>query len=88
MQVNKFSMLKFCVNSPSRIYNVDKIGISLDGHAPRIIALKGHKKVRTIKNFWLQKSSYSVIAWISASGLVMSTKESSSRSNEDGRKVG
>jgi len=29
------------MNSPNRIYNVDKTGISLDGHAPRVIALKG-----------------------------------------------
>jgi len=29
------------MNSPNRIYNV---GISLDGYAPRVIALKGQKE--------------------------------------------
>ena len=33
------------INSPGRIYNVDEIGICLDGHAPRVVALKGQKKV-------------------------------------------
>ena len=28
------------LNSPSRIYNVDEMGIALDGHAPRVIAKK------------------------------------------------
>ena len=34
------------MNSPSRMYNVDETQICLDGHAPRVIALKGQKKVR------------------------------------------
>ena len=34
------------MNSPGRIYNVDETGICLDGHAPRVVALKGQKKVR------------------------------------------
>ena len=34
------------LNSPNRIYNVDETGIVLDGHAPRIVAKKGQKKVR------------------------------------------
>ena len=54
------------MNSPNRIYNVDETGISLDGHAPRVIALKGQKKVRyrTSGN----KNQITVIACVSASG--------------------
>ena len=37
---------KNLMNSPSRIYNIDEIEICLDGHAPRVVALKGQKKVR------------------------------------------
>ena len=32
------------LNSPSRIYNVDEMGIALDGHAPCVIAKRGQKK--------------------------------------------
>ena len=54
------------LNSPNRIYNVDETGIALDGHAPRIIAKKGQKKVRyrTSGN----KTQITVIACVSASG--------------------
>ena len=54
------------MNSPNKIYNVDETGICLDGHAPRIIALKGQKKVwyRTLGN----KNHVTVIACVSASG--------------------
>ena len=34
------------MNSPSRIYNVDETQICLDGHAPRVVALEGLKKVQ------------------------------------------
>jgi len=33
------------MNSPNRIYNVDEAGVSLEGHAPRVVSLKGQKKV-------------------------------------------
>ena len=54
------------MNSPSRIYNVDETGICLDSLAPRIIVLKGQKKVwyRTLGN----KKQVTVIACVSASG--------------------
>ena len=54
------------LNSPNRIYNVDETGITLDGHAPRIVAKKGQKKVRyrTSGN----KTQITVIACVSASG--------------------
>lgn len=54
------------MNSPNRIYNVDETGICLDGHAPRVVALKGQKKVRyrTSGN----KNQVTVIACVSASG--------------------
>ena len=54
------------LNSPNRIYNVDETGIALDGHAPRIVAKKGQKKVRyrTSGN----KTQVTVIACVSASG--------------------
>ena len=52
--------------SPSRIYNVDETGIALDGHAPRVVAKKGQKKVRyrTTGN----KNQITVIACVNASG--------------------
>ena len=67
-----FSLLKDILtenrllNSPSRIYNVDKTGMALDGHAPIVVAKQGQKKVRyqTSGN----KSQITVIACISASG--------------------
>ena len=54
------------LNSPNRIYNVDETGIALDGHAPRIVAKRGQKKVRyrTSGN----KNQITVIACVSASG--------------------
>ena len=54
------------LHSPSRIYNVDETGIALDGHAPRVIAKRGQKKVRyrTTGN----KNQITVIACVSASG--------------------
>jgi len=54
------------MNSSSRKYNVDKTGISLEGHAPRVVALNGQKKVRyrTSGN----KNQVTVIACVSASG--------------------
>ena len=33
-------------NSQGRIYNVDETGIALDGHAPKVVAKRGQKKVR------------------------------------------
>ena len=54
------------MNTPSRIYNVDETGICLDGHAPRVVALKGQKKV------WYRtsgiKNQVTVIACVSTSG--------------------
>ena len=54
------------LNSPGRIYNVDETGIALDGHAPKVVAKRGQKKVRyrTSGN----KSQITVIACVSASG--------------------
>ena len=54
------------LNSPGRIYNVDETGIALDGHAPKVVAKRGQKKVRykTCGN----KSQITVIACVSASG--------------------
>ena len=54
------------LNSPNRIYNVDETGIALDGHASRIVAKRGQKKVRyrTSGN----KNQITVIACVSASG--------------------
>ena len=34
------------LNSPCRIYNVDETGMALDGHAPKVVAKRGQKKVR------------------------------------------
>ena len=67
-----FSLLKDVLtengllNSPGRIYNVDETGIALDGHAPKVVAKRGQKKVRyrTSGN----KSQITVIACVSASG--------------------
>ena len=54
------------LNSPGRIYNVNETGIALDGHAPKLVAKRGQKKVRyrTSGN----KSQITVIACVSASG--------------------
>ena len=54
------------LNSPSRIYNVDEMGIALDGHAPRVIAKRGQKKVRyrTTGN----KNQVFIIECVNASG--------------------
>ena len=54
------------MHSPNRIYNVDETGMCLDAHAPRVLALKGQKKVRhrTSGN----KNQITVIACLSASG--------------------
>ena len=54
------------LHSPNRIYNVDETGITSDGHAPRVIAKRGQKKVRyrTTGN----KNQITVIACVSASG--------------------
>ena len=54
------------LNSPSRIYNVDETGMALDGHAPKVVAKRGQKKVRyrTSGN----KSQVTVITCVSASG--------------------
>ena len=35
------------LHSPNRIYNVDETGIALDGHAPRVIAMRGKKRSGT-----------------------------------------
>ena len=54
------------LDSPSRIYNVDETGITLDGHAPRVVDKRGQKKVRyrTAGN----KNQVTVIACVNASG--------------------
>ena len=54
------------LDSPSRIYNVDETGIALDGHAPRVVAKRGQKKVRyrTTGN----KKQVTVIACMNANG--------------------
>ena len=48
------------LNSPNRIYNVDETGIALDGHASRIVAKRGQKKVRYRSG---NKNQITVIAW-------------------------
>ena len=53
-------------NSPNQIYNVDKTGIALDGHAPRVIAKRGQKKVRYRTSG--SRSQLTVIACVSANG--------------------
>lgn len=57
------------MDSPSRIYNVDETGMCLDGHAPRVVALKGQKKVRCRTSG--NKSQVTVIACVSATGQVI-----------------
>ena len=54
------------LDSPSRIYDVDETGIALDGHAPRVVAKRGQKKVRyrTTGN----KKQVTVVACVNASG--------------------
>ena len=54
------------LDSPNQIYNVDKTGMSLDHHAPKIVAGRDQKKVRyrTSGN----KSQITVIGCVSASG--------------------
>ena len=67
-----FSLLKDVLTEnnllecPSQLYNVDETGITLDGHAPRVIAKTGQKKIRyrTSGN----KSQLTVITCVSASG--------------------
>ena len=51
---------------PNQIYNVDETGMPLDHHAPKIVAGRGHKKVRyrTSGN----KSQVTVIGCVSACG--------------------
>ena len=51
---------------PSQLYNIDETEIALDGHAPRVIAKEGQKKIRyrTSGN----KSQFTVITCVSASG--------------------
>jgi len=34
------------LNSPSTIYDVDETGMALDGHASKVVAKRGQKKVR------------------------------------------
>ena len=74
------------MNSPNRIYNVDETGICLDGHAPRVVALKGQKKVRyrTSGN----KNQVTVIACVSASGQCIPpfVISDAKRLNQDWRK--
>ena len=53
-------------NFPNQIYNVDETEIALDGHAKRVIAKRGQKKVRYRASG--NKSQLTVIACASASG--------------------
>ena len=39
------------MDSPNQIYNVDETGMPLDHRAPKIVAGRGHKKVR-YRNVW------------------------------------
>ena len=54
------------IDSPARIYNVNETGISLDSHAPKVVAKRSQKKVRyrTSGN----KSQITVMACVNASG--------------------
>lgn len=56
-------------NCPSRIYNMDESGVSLDHKPPKVVALKGAKKVhcRTSGN----KAQITILACASAAGNVI-----------------
>ena len=54
------------MNNPSQIYNVDETGMPLDHHPPKVVAVKGQKKVRSRTSG--NKSQVTVIACVSATG--------------------
>ena len=54
------------MNSPAQIYNVDESGMPLDHRPPKVVALKGQKKVRSRTSG--NKSQITVIACVSATG--------------------
>jgi len=72
---NYFSMLKDTLtkhgllNSPSQLYNVDKVGMPLDHQPPKVVTTRGQKKVKSRKSG--NKSQISVIACVSAVGHVI-----------------
>ena len=54
------------MKNPTQIYNVDETGMPLDHHPPKVIAVRGQKKVRTRTSG--NKSQVTVIACVSATG--------------------
>ena len=54
------------INSPARSYNVDKTGIALDGHAPKLLLNEVKKVIHRTKN------QITVITCVSASGQYIS----------------
>ena len=54
------------MNNPSQIYSVDKTSMPLDHHPPKVVAVKGQKKVRSRMSG--NKSQVTVIACVSATG--------------------
>ena len=72
---NYFTMLKDTLtengllDSPSQIYNVDETGMPLDHRPPKIVTVKGQKKVRSRTSG--NKSQITVIACVSAVGHVI-----------------
>ena len=57
------------MKNPSQIYNVDETGMPLDHHPPKVVAVKGQKKVRSRTSG--NKSQVTVIACVSATGHVL-----------------
>ena len=54
------------MKNPTQIYNVDETGMPLDHHPPKVITVRGQKKVRTRTSG--NKSQVTVIACVSATG--------------------
>ena len=54
------------MKNPAQIYNVDETGMPLDHHPPKVVAIKGQKKVRSRTSG--NKSQVTVIACVSATG--------------------
>ena len=70
-----FDLLKSCIeenglsNHPERIYNMDESGVPLDPKPPKVIAVKGQKKVRYRCSG--NKSQITVLGCCSATGQAM-----------------
>ena len=57
------------INSPERIYNIDKTGVPLDPKAPYVVTKKGTKKVRYRSTG--KKGQITVVACGSATGQII-----------------